>query len=192
MSAPSTTLTLDFSWRRPSLRYCSDCSGLLGQVIPPGDSRPRLVCQQCGAIYYENPKIVTGCLPQWENKILLCQRAIEPRYGYWTLPAGFLENGETIADGAMREAKEEANLHLANLRLFAVIDVLRAHQVHIFYLADMVSPEANPGTESLATALYEEPDIPWKNLSFPVVRMVLEFYYQDLSKGNYSLHTAHI
>ena len=181
-----------FNIHRPPLKHCSNCGTLMDKLVPPGDGRERMVCPACGAIHYENPKVVVGCLPVWEDKLLLCKRAIEPRYGYWTLPAGFMENGETTAEGAQRETLEEAGALVGNLKPFALLDVPYVHQVHMFYLAEMSSPEFSSGEESLDVRLYAEHEIPWDDLAFYTVIETLKHYYADRKAGSFGFHTVPI
>ena len=181
-----------FNIHRPPLKHCSNCGTLMDKLVPPGDGRERMVCPACGAIHYENPKVVVGCLPVWEDKLLLCKRAIEPRYGYWTLPAGFMENGETTAEGAQRETLEEAGALVGNLKPFALLDVPSVHQVHMFYLAEMSSPEFSSGEESLDVRLYAEHEIPWDDLAFYTVIETLKHYYADRKAGSFGFHTVPI
>lgn len=146
------------------------------RTIPEGDNRERLVCPDCGFIHYENPKIVVGAICTWEDRILLCRRAIEPRAGYWTLPAGFLELNETTAAGAVRETMEEANAEIAIEALMAVYNIPRISQVQMFYRARLVSPEISAGVESLEVGLFRWDDIPWAELAFPSVKWALEHH----------------
>jgi ADP-ribose pyrophosphatase YjhB (NUDIX family) len=184
-----------FNIHRPPLTHCSNCGTPLIRSVPPGDGRERAVCPACGAIHYENPKMVVGCIPVWEDKLLLCKRAIEPRYGYWTLPAGFMENGETTAEGAARETMEEAGATVHNLRPFALLDVAHVHQVHMFYLADLAAPVYAAGEESLEVGLYAEHEIPWEDLAFRTVIETLRAFFADRKAGHYGFHAvpvAHI
>jgi ADP-ribose pyrophosphatase YjhB (NUDIX family) len=144
--------------------------------IPDGDTHERLVCPDCGFINYENPKIVVGAVAVWEDRILLCRRAIEPRKGFWTLPAGYLELNETALDGAKREAWEEANAQLDIRGLLAVYSVPRISQVQLIYLADLVSQDVSPGEESLEVGLYRWHDIPWDDIAFPSVKWALDHF----------------
>lgn len=137
-------------------------------------------------IHYENPKIVTGCIAQWQDKILLCKRAIEPRHGLWTLPAGFMENQETNLEGAARETAEEANAEVDNLTLFCVFSIAHINQVYTMYLGDLVAGQASPGIESLEVALVAEEDIPWQTLAFYVIGETLRLYYKDKSQGGFN------
>lgn len=174
------------------MNYCSKCGDKVSLVIPEGDNRYRYVCNNCHTIHYENPKIVTGCIPQWQGKILLCKRAIEPRYGLWTLPAGFLENEETIAQGAMRETAEEANAEVENMQLFCVFSIAHINQVYTMYLGDLVDGKASAGEESLDVALLEEHEIPWHDIAFQVVNETLKRYYQDKKQGEFKTHYGDI
>ncbi len=159
--------------------FCSACgTKTLQGVIPAGDNRPRDVCSaaHCGLIHYENPKVVTGTLPVWQGKILLCKRAIEPRLGYWTLPAGFMELHETSEQGALRETLEEANATVTISGLLSVLSVPNASQVHVFYLADMIDGSFSSSSESLEVALFAPDEIPWHDLAFQTVAHTLKHY----------------
>ncbi len=142
--------------------------------VPEGDERERLVCEQCDFIHYDNPRIIVGAVCTWQGRYLMCKRAIEPRKGFWTLPAGFMEVGEPAADGAAREAWEEARVKLEIDGLLAIYDVLHVGQVQLIYRARLRTPEYAAGPESLEVALYDWDDIPWDNLAFPTVRWALE------------------
>ncbi len=169
-------------------KFCSQCGALISQRIPPDDNRLRDVCDNCGAVHYQNPRNVVGVLPIWQGKILLCRRAIEPRYDKWTLPAGFMELGETTAQGAMRETQEEAGAQIELGPLYTVIDVPHAEQVHFFYLAKVLSDELYPGPESLEAAFFDIEDIPWADLSFRTVVTTLEHYLADAKTGVFPVH----
>ena len=147
--------------------------------VPDGDNRERLVCGRCEFIHYQNPNIVAGCLATWEGKVLLCRRAIEPRLGYWTLPAGFMENGETVEQAAARETLEEACARVRNLSIYTLIDVPHISQVHIFYRAELVDLDFAAGPESLEVQLFDEADIPWSELAFRTVGRTLECFFAD-------------
>lgn len=181
-----------FNIHRPPLLHCSNCGTRVERRVPPGDGRERAVCPACGGIHYENPKMVVGCIPVYEERILLCKRAIEPRYGYWTLPAGFMENGETTAEGAERETVEEAGATIVDLKPFALLDVPHVHQVHMYYLARLDSLEFAPGEESLETRLYAEAEIPWRELAFRTVTETLKLFFEDRRKGAFGFHTVPI
>ena len=152
-------------------------------IVPDGDTRKRAVCDNCGHIHYVNPKVVAGCLPVHKDQVLLCKRAIEPRYGFWTLPAGYLENGETVADGASRETMEEANANVAGLELYTVFSLPHISQIYMFFLAELKKPEFSSGEESLEVKLFSENEIPWDSLSFPAVTQTLEFFFEDRKTG---------
>jgi ADP-ribose pyrophosphatase YjhB (NUDIX family) len=161
------------------VKFCSSCGHAVVQKTPAGDNRLRFCCEACGAIHYENPRLVVGTVPVFEGKVLLCKRAIEPRYGFWTLPAGFMENGETVADGAERETREEAGAQIQIGALFSVLDVPHVHQVHVFYLAKMLTSSLDPGEETLEARLFEESEVPWDQLAFPTVKNTLRWYFED-------------
>jgi len=175
------------------MNYCSHCgSDQLVQKIPSGDNLPRFVCEKCDTIHYQNPKIVTGCLPTWEDKILLCKRAIEPRYGLWTLPAGFMENNETVEQAAARETWEEARAHLEPLSLYAVFSLPYISQVYIMFRAQLRELTFAPGTESLEVRLFSQDEIPWEQLAFLVIRQTLKDYFQDRMTGQFPVHVSEI
>jgi ADP-ribose pyrophosphatase YjhB (NUDIX family) len=182
------------------MKFCSECAHPVALAIPEGDNRPRYVCSHCDAIHYQNPKLVVGSIPVWEQdgqlKVLLCKRAIEPRYGYWTLPAGFMENAETTAEAAIRETEEEAGAHIEIGELFTLLNVAHVHQVHLFYLARLVDLDFAPGVESLEVELFAEDDIPWDDLAFPTIRTTLELFFADRVKmregGTYGFHSQDI
>lgn len=171
------------------MNFCSHCGAPLTHRVPPGDSRPRGVCDQCGTIHYENPKLVVGCVAEdATGRLLLCRRAIEPRLGFWTLPAGFMECSETTLAAAARETLEEACAQVAIDDLFALVDVPHISQVHLFYRARLPVPEYGAGEESLEVALFAEADIPWDDLAFRSVRYCLEHYLADRRAGNFGTH----
>ena len=174
------------------MKFCSDCGGDVSTKVPAGDNRERFVCEACDTVHYINPRIVAGCLPVWEDQVLLCRRANKPRAGYWTLPAGFLENNETIIAGATRETLEEANATVLNLDLYTIFSLPHISQVYLFYRADMAGPEFSPGFESLEVALFREPDIPWEALAFPVIRHTLEHFFSDRTSGVYPVRSRDI
>ncbi|NJO15133.1 MAG: NUDIX hydrolase [Thioploca sp.] len=171
------------------MNYCSHCgSARLVLKVPEGDYLPRYVCEDCHTIYYQNPKIVTGCIPEWEDKILLCKRAIEPRYGLWTLPAGFMENKETLEQAARRETWEEAQANVDQLSLYTVFSLPHISQVYILFRANLRDLTFASGHESLEVQLFTQDEIPWENLAFPVIHRTLTYYFQDRAKGEFSLH----
>ncbi len=161
------------------MNYCSQCGHRVSQRIPEGDSRPRYVCDECQTIHYQNPRIVAGCLPVWGQQVLLCRRAIEPRRGFWTLPAGFMENGETMAEAAVRETEEEACARVRNLQLYGLYDLPHISQVYVFFRAELVDLDFAVGEESLEVKLFDEADIPWSELAFPTVGRTLECFFAD-------------
>ncbi len=165
------------------MKHCSICGSLVSKKIPEGDNRQRWVCDQCNSTHYQNPKIVVGCVPERDGKILLCKRAIEPRYGFWTVPAGFMELGETMAEGAARETLEEACAEVEIGHLFASVDVISAGQVHVFFTASLLG-EFAAGDESLDTALYGEDEIPWSDIAIRSGTFALEKYFEDAGQNN--------
>lgn len=160
----------------------------MARRVPPGDSLPRYVCDACGEIHYQNPKLVVGAVAEHAGRILLCRRAIEPRYGYWTLPAGFMENDETAAEGALRETLEEAGARIELDAPFSMISVPRVNQVHLFYRARMKDLEFKPGEESLEVALVEEVKVPWPDLAFRTVSITLKHWFADRARGAFGFH----
>jgi ADP-ribose pyrophosphatase YjhB (NUDIX family) len=174
------------------MKFCSSCGASVAFRVPPGDTLPRHVCDHCGTIHYQNPKIVVGALPEWEGRILLCRRAIEPRLGMWTLPAGFMENDESTAQGAARETLEEACARIAVGDMFTLIDVPHISQVHIVYRARLLDLEFRPGDESLEVALFDEHEIPWDRIAFRTIALTLRHYFADRRRGTWSFHTESI
>jgi ADP-ribose pyrophosphatase YjhB (NUDIX family) len=175
------------------MNFCSECgSSQIGLRIPPGDSLPRFVCTACGAIHYQNPKVVVGCLPEFEDRVLLCRRAIEPRKGLWTLPAGFLENGETLESGALRETLEEAGARVAVAALYAVISLPHISQVYMMFRARLLDLDFGPGPESLEARLFEEREIPWELLAFRTIGRTLRNYFLDRRLAAFRLHVSAI
>jgi ADP-ribose pyrophosphatase YjhB (NUDIX family) len=160
--------------------------------IPPGDSLPRHVCASCGSIHYLNPKLVVGAIPEWEDRILLCRRAIEPRLGHWTLPAGFMENAETTAQAAARETLEEACARIEVGDIFTLINVPHISQVHIVYRARLLDLDFCPGQESLEVALFAEPEIPWHDIAFRTISLTLRHYFDDRRAGSFRFHLGDI
>ncbi len=172
------------------MKYCSNCGATVAFRIPPGDSLPRHVCEHCGTIHYQNPKLVVGALAEWEDRILLCRRAIEPRHGMWTLPAGFMENEETTAQAAARETLEEACARIEVGELYTLIDVPHISQVHIIYRARLLDLDFRPGEESLEVALLREDEIPWDRIAFRSIAISLRHFFEDRRSGRWQLHTA--
>jgi ADP-ribose pyrophosphatase YjhB (NUDIX family) len=170
------------------MKFCANCAAPVVRRVPPGDTLPRWVCDQCGEIHYKNPLMVVGSVPEYQGKILLCRRAIEPRYGYWTLPAGFLENDETVGQGAARETLEEAGAKVELGPLFSLISVPRVNQVHVFYRARVLELDFRPGAETLEVALWDEERIPWQDIAFRTVGLTLQRWLADRARGNFGFH----
>lgn len=165
------------------MKFCPNCASTVSLKIPADDSRERFVCDACGSIHYQNPRNVVGCIPVYEKQVLLCRRAIAPRHGYWTLPAGFMELGESTSAGAARETFEEAGAIVQIGPLYSLLNVPHAQQVHLFYLATMTEPSFYAGEESLEVALFHEHEIPWNELAFPTVKQTLEWFFADRAAG---------
>ena len=174
------------------MKFCSNCAAPVVKRVPPGDSVPRWVCDACGEIHYQNPKLVVGVVPEWESRLLLCRRAIEPRYGYWTLPAGYMENDETAGQAALRETLEEAGARIELLAPFSLISVPYVNQVHLFFRARLLDLEFRPGEESLDVALYEEAQIPWKEIAFRTVGLTLKHWFADRKAGAFGFHAEDV
>ena len=165
------------------MKYCSQCGASVIIRIPEGDNMPRHICDDCNTIHYQNPKVVNGCIGEWDNKILLCKRAIEPRYGLWTLPAGFMENGETTQEGAMRETWEEACATMSDVSLYGLFSLPHINQVYVMFRGSVIDGKASAGNESLDVGFFAEEDIPWDELAFPVIKESLELYFADRKRG---------
>ncbi len=174
------------------MNFCPSCGAAVVRRIPAGDHLPRDVCGACGAVHYHNPKLVAGCVAESGGRILLCRRAIEPRRGFWTVPAGFMENGETLQQAAARECQEEALAQVEVGRLCAIVHVLHAQQVHVMFRATFASPEFGVGVESLEVKLAAEHEIPWAELAFPSVVFTLRRFLEDRAAGREELHFAAI
>ena len=172
------------------MKYCSSCGAAVAFRIPPGDTLPRHVCERCGTIHYQNPKVVVGALATWEDKVLLCRRAIEPRHGMWTLPAGFMENEETTAQAAARETLEEACARIEVGELYTLIDVPHISQVHIIYRARLLDLDFRAGEESLEVGLFTEDEIPWEQIAFRSIAISLRHFFADRRSGQWGVHTA--
>lgn len=174
------------------MKFCSECGHAVEHRIPEGDSRLRHVCPSCQTIHYQNPRIIAGCLPILGERVLLCRRAIEPRHGYWTLPAGFMENGETVAEGAARETWEEAEADVSDLQLYTVFNIAHINQVYMLHRGELVNGAYGVGSESLECRLFEEHEIPWDELAFPSVKRTLQLYFKDRVSGVFPVHVNDI
>ncbi len=174
------------------MKHCSQCGSEVSLKIPSDDNRMRHVCDACDLIHYQNPKIVAGCIPVWEDQILLCKRAIEPRHGFWTLPAGFMEMGETTAEAAKRETQEEANARVELDGLCALMNLPHVNQVYMIFRSKLLDLDYFPGIESLEVALFREQDIPWNDLAFTTIRHTLKFYFEDQQRDSFQLRIGDI
>jgi len=180
-------------WQRPLIQHCKACGSTVTYRVPDdGDTRERAVCNSCHTIHYENPLNVVGTVPVWGDKVLLCKRNIEPRFGKWTLPAGFMELNETVAQGAARETVEEAGAQFEMQDLFTLMNVTRVGQVHFFYRAQLTSDQFNPGHETQEARLFAEHEIPWDEIAFRTVKETLQHYFADAKKGKFELHHVDI
>lgn len=169
------------------MKFCPDCGAPIEVRTPPGDHRPRHICTACSTIHYQNPKLVVGAIPEWsDGRILLCLRAIQPAYGLWTLPAGFMENGETVAEAAARETLEEANAKIRVSDPYSCYSLAFNNHVHLLFRAQLLNLEFSPGEESLEVRLFAEDEIPWDKLAFRTVRHTLQRYFEERKQGNYS------
>jgi ADP-ribose pyrophosphatase YjhB (NUDIX family) len=175
-----------------SIKHCKTCGGAVEYGVPADDNRERATCTVCHTVHYENPINVVGTVPVWGEQVLLCRRNIEPRYGYWTLPAGFMEMGETTAEGAVRETIEEAGARIELQGLFSVINVVRAGQLHLFYRARLLDTDFAPGPETIEAQLFREAEIPWDEIAFHTVRETLERYFDDTRKGRFEVHSGDV
>lgn len=169
------------------MNFCNSCGGRLVHSTPRDDDRPRHVCSGCGVVHYLNPKMVTGCLVSWKDSVLLCKRAIEPRRGFWTVPAGFMELDETVEQGAVRETWEEARARVEVLAPYSLFNLPHVNQVYLIFRARLIRPEFEPGPESEDVGLFDEDSIPWGDLAFGTVRQTLRFYVEDRKRGRYPL-----
>jgi ADP-ribose pyrophosphatase YjhB (NUDIX family) len=174
------------------MKFCSNCGAPVTRKVPPGDSLPRYVCDACNTIHYQNPRMVVGCIVEWDDRILLCRRAIEPRYGLWTVPAGYMENGETMHQGAIRETLEEATARVDLGPLYAIYNIPHINQVYILFRARLLDLDFRAGAETLDVNLFAERDIPWDQLAFATVRNTLTHYYADRRAGEYKFHMGTI
>ena len=171
-----------------NIHYCTQCGSIVSTRTPSGDERARPVCTVCGNVHYQNPKIVVGCIPEYEDRILLCRRDIEPRRGKWTLPAGFLENGETVREGAIRETYEEARLRVEIIAPYRLFDLAFVNQVYLMFRARILVPEFRPTPESSEVKLVHEDDIPRNDIAFPVIKKTLLHYFRERRTGRFEFH----
>ena len=174
------------------IKHCRVCGAAVSYRVPADDNRDRAICNVCGEIHYENPINVVGTVPFWDDQVLLCRRNIEPRRGLWTLPAGFLEMGESTSAGACRETDEEAGARIELGALFTVLNVVRAGQLHLFYLARLLDTRFEPGPETIEAQLFREHEIPWDEIAFRTVRMTLQHYFADRRSGAYGVHAGDV
>lgn len=174
------------------IKHCRVCGTEVAYRVPADDNRERAVCTACSEIHYENPINIVGTVPVWGDAVLLCRRNIEPRLGFWTLPAGFLELGESTADGALRETVEEAGARIELQELFTVLNVVRAGQLHLFYRARMLDSTLAPGPETIEARLFREHELPWDELAFRTVRVTLEHFFADRRRGAWAVHAGDI
>ena len=175
-----------------SFRHCKVCGGATEYRIPADDNRDRAICTVCGTVHYENPLNVVGTVPHWGEQVLLCKRNIEPRWGKWTLPAGFMELGETTEQGALRETDEEAGAKFEMEGLQSVLSVPHVGQVHLYYRARLLSDVFAPGHETIEARLFTESEIPWDEIAFKTVRETLLCYFEDRRKGRFDVHVIDI
>ncbi|WP_198971459.1 NUDIX hydrolase [Xylophilus sp. ASV27] len=176
-------------FRRPPILHCRNCGGAVVYRVPDdGDTKPRAVCTLCHTVHYENPLNVVGTVPHLDGRVLLCKRNIEPRWGKWTLPAGFMELDETTAEGAARETDEEAGARIEMQALFSVINVKQVGQVHFFYRARLLSDAFAPGVETIEARLFTEAQIPWDEIAFRTVRDTLRHFFDDQRRGHFGMH----
>ncbi len=174
------------------MNFCPNCGAKVNRQIPQGDDRPRHVCPACRQIHYQNPKLVVGVIPEWQGRILLCRRAIAPREGLWTLPAGYLENGETAADGARRETWEEARARVDDLVPYVLFDLTFINQLYLMFRGTLASDVCQPGSESLAVAFFTKAEIPWDEIAFKVIEETLRRYFRDWARGAFPFQTGRI
>ena len=174
------------------MNFCSQCGSPVTLKVPAGDDRPRFVCSTCNTVHYQNPKVVVGSIPIWEDRILMCRRNINPRKGYWTLPAGYLENGETVADGARRETLEETGATVTDIVPYLMVDIIHIHQIYLLFRSRLAAPDFHPTLESAEVKLVEVDAIPWNEIAFKVIEKTLRYYLLDRTTGNYVFRTDKI
>jgi len=174
------------------IKFCRVCGSAAEYRVPAEDNRERAICSRCGEIHYENPINVVGTVPVWGDRVLLCRRNIEPRYGFWTLPAGFLELGESLEGGALRETDEEAGARIEMQGLFSLLNVVRVGQVHFFYRARLLDIDFAPGPETIEARLFAEHEVPWDQIAFRTVAQTLRHWFEDHRRGSFGLHIGDI
>jgi len=174
------------------INFCSKCGLRVSYGIPPGDDHERHYCRSCGNVHYDNPRMVVGTLPYDGDRILLCRRAIDPCYGLWTLPAGYLENGETVTEGAIRETYEEARANVTRLEPYSLYSIRHISQIYLIFRAELTSEDFGPGPESLEVELLEPHKIPWDEIAFRAIKKTLRSYVDDLAAGRFALHVGDI
>lgn len=170
------------------MNFCSECGKSVVHRIPEGDNRLRFICEHCEIVHYQNPKLVVGCLPVWNEQVLLCKRAIEPCYGLWTLPAGFMENQESLEEAGIRESVEEANANLEIENLYSVISLPHINQIYVLYRAKLLDLNFYAGPESLDVQLFYEDEIPWEQLAFKTIDITLKHFFEDRKTGHFPTH----
>jgi ADP-ribose pyrophosphatase YjhB (NUDIX family) len=174
------------------INFCSNCGGTICKRIPKGDDRPRHICASCGTVHYKNPKLVVGCIVEWQDKILMCRRAIAPKIGKWTLPAGYLESAETVAQGAQRETWEEARANVDIIEPYALFNLTFFDQIYFIFRAKLINLDFGPGPESQAVDLMSQADIPWDEIAFEVIAKILQRYFKDRSRGGFNFQMGDI
>ena len=174
------------------MKFCSNCGSPVTHRVPAGDNLPRYVCDACNTIHYQNPRLVVGCIVEHGERILLCRRAIEPRHGWWTVPAGYMENGETTFQGAVRETLEEANARVEIESLYALYNIPHINQVYVLFRARLLDTKVSPGAETLEVRLLAENEIPWDQIAFASVRNALVHFFEDRKRGKYEFHMGTI
>lgn len=172
------------------MKFCSECGKTVIHRVPEGDNLPRFICEHCDTIHYQNPKLVVGCLPVWNEQILLCKRAIEPCYGLWTLPAGFMENQESLEEAALRESTEEANANLEIENIYSIISLPHINQIYVLYRAKLLDLDFYAGPESLDVQLFNEDEIPWEQLAFKTIESTLRHFFEDRKQGVFPVHNT--
>ena len=172
------------------MKFCSECGKTVVHRIPEGDNLPRFICEHCDIVHYQNPKLVVGCLPVYKEQVLLCKRAIEPSYGLWTLPAGFMENQESLEEAALRESREEANANLDIEDIYSVISLPHINQIYVLYRANLLDLDFYAGIESLDVQLFDEEDIPWDQLAFKTIERTLKQFFKDRKTDHFPVHNS--